>query len=104
MSMFACDTKLVSGPGSIGYLGQMHIRRLLLVADPYFVKNGVAQKILRYSGAEETRVFDRVLPDPTVELAAEGTAVVREFQPDTIAALGGGSAMDCAKAMMYFSK
>ena len=104
MSMFACDTKLVSGQGSIGYLGQMKIRRLLMVSDPYFVKSGVAQKVLRLSGAAETRIFDRVSPDPTVELAAEGTAVVREFQPDTIVALGGGSAMDCAKAMMYFSK
>jgi 1-propanol dehydrogenase len=38
-----------------------------------------------------------------VELAAEGTARVRAFQPDVLVALGGGSAMDCAKAMAWFS-
>jgi alcohol dehydrogenase class IV len=37
-----------------------------------------------------------------VELAAAGAARVREFKPDLIVALGGGSAMDCAKAMAYF--
>ena len=36
-------------------------------------------------------------------LAAEGAAKVRQFQPDLMVALGGGSAMDCAKAMVYFA-
>ena len=55
------------------------------------------------AGAAETALFTEVAPDPTVELAARGTALVKEFQPDTVVALGGGSAMDCAKAMVYFS-
>ena len=104
MSMFVCGTKLVSGPGSVSYLGQLGSQRLLLVSDPYFVQNGTAQRLLQLSGAGETRIFDRVIPDPTVEVVAEGTAALREFQPDTVAALGGGSAMDCAKAMVYFAK
>lgn len=47
--------------------------------------------------------FFQVKPDPTAELAAQGTAVVQAFKPDAVVALGGGSAMDCAKAMVYFS-
>lgn len=43
-------------------------------------------------------------PDPTVSLAAEGTAKLKQFQPDLLVALGGGSAMDCAKAMAYFAQ
>ena len=78
-------------------------QRLLLVSDPYFTKNGQAQKVAFLSKAQAVEIFDKVTPDPTVELAAEGTALVRQFQPDTIVALGGGSAMDCAKAMTYFS-
>ena len=39
-----------------------------------------------------------------MELAAEGTARLRAFEADVIVALGGGSAMDCAKAMAYFAK
>jgi len=47
--------------------------------------------------------FFEVKPDPSAELAAQGTAVVQAFRPDGVVALGGGSAMDCAKAMVYFS-
>ena len=103
MEEFYCKTRILSGPGSISQLGQLGIRRLLLVSDPYFHKNGWTEKITRLVGAEHTDVFTKILPDPTVELAAEGTNAVLKSDPDTIIALGGGSAMDCAKAMAYFS-
>ena len=103
METFACRTKLLSGPGATAALKDLQIRRLLLVSDPYFVKSGQADKIAAMAEAEEYRLFDRVIPDPTVELAAEGTALLRSFAPDAVVALGGGSAMDLAKAMVYFS-
>ena len=102
MGNFECGTRIVSGMGAISMLKELNIQRLLLVSDPYFVQNGWAQKIGTVSGAENIQIFDKVQPDPTVLLAAEGTAAVREFQPDAIVALGGGSAMDCAKAMAFF--
>ncbi|MBQ2002073.1 MAG: iron-containing alcohol dehydrogenase, partial [Bacteroidaceae bacterium] len=43
------------------------------------------------------RIFDKVVPDPSVQLVAQGTAQLLEFQPDALVALGGGSAIDCAK-------
>ena len=104
MEEFSCKTKVVSGSGTIRRLGKLEKKRLFLVADPFFVKNGVAQKVAEVSGCREVEIFDRVQPDPTVELAAEGTARLRAFQPDLLVALGGGSAMDLAKAMGYFGK
>ena len=103
MERFECKTKIISGPAAAGTLAELGAKRLLLVTDPYFAQNGTAQRIAGIVGAEETEIFDRVIPDPTVELAAEGTARVRAFKPDVLVALGGGSAMDCAKAMAYFS-
>ena len=100
---FMCDTRIVMGTGTISALKELQIKRLLLVTDPYFVKTGKAQQVLEAAGAVENRVFDRVEPDPSVALAAEGTALVKEFKPEVLVALGGGSAMDCAKAMAYFS-
>ena len=100
---FSCKTKIVSGAGSVSYLGKLGIKRMLLVADPYFVENGTAQRLVQLSGAEMSEVFHKVAPDPSVELAAEGTAAVKACKPDTIVALGGGSAMDCAKAMAFFA-
>lgn len=103
MKEFSCGTKIIAGTDAVSALKTMGAKRLLLVTDPYFSKNGTAQSVAAVAGAEKTRIFDRVAPDPSVALAAEGTAVVKEFCPDMIVALGGGSAMDCAKAMAYFS-
>ncbi len=103
MEQFFCKTRIVSGAGSLAFLSQLHIKRLLIVADPYFYENGTANHIAHISGAEHTEVFAKVAPDPSVTLAAEGTQMLQTFQPDTVLALGGGSAMDCAKAMAYFS-
>lgn len=104
MEKFSCKTTILAGPGAIGALEQYHAKRVFLVTDPFFQKNGTARRVLEASKAAETAVFDGVQPDPSVELAAEGTAKLTEFQPDLLVALGGGSAMDCAKAMAYFSK
>ena len=103
MEQFECKTKIIAGPGAVSALGKLGAKRLFLVTDPYFAKNGAADRIAGIAGAAETEIFDRVAPDPGVELAAEGTARVRAFQPDVIVALGGGSAMDCAKAIGWFS-
>ncbi len=103
MERFSCKTKILSGMGAAAALGEMGIRRLLLVTDPFFLKNGTADKIAALAGAEATKIYGDVQPDPTVEQAARGTAVVKDFAPDAIVALGGGSAMDCAKAMAYFA-
>lgn len=103
MEIFDCRTKLLCGKGAVAALKDMDIRRLLLVSDPYFTKGGQAQKIAALANAAEYELFDKVIPDPTVELAAQGTALLRSFDADTVVALGGGSAMDLAKAMVYFS-
>ena len=101
VEVFSCKTKIFSGAGSLSQLKTLGSKKLLLVTDPYFQQNGTAQQILALSGAAETRIFDKVMPDPSVELAAEGAALAKEFSPDTLVALGGGSAMDCAKAMAH---
>ena len=102
MEEFICKTKILSGPGAVAALGDMQIRKLLLVADPYFCQNGTAQRIAAVAKAEKTEIFDQITPDPSVELVAQGTALVKELMPDTIVALGGGSTLDCAKAMTFF--
>ncbi len=101
MKEFSCETKIVMGAGAIKVLADQNFRRLMVVSDPFFSKNGWAERFGKQAEAYE--VFDKVAPDPSVTLVAEGTARVQQFQPDGMVALGGGSAMDCAKAMAYFS-
>lgn len=104
METFSCRTKIISGAGAISALEQMQPKRLFVVTDPFFMKNGMAQKVAQAAKCPQVAFFDGVQPDPTVELAAQGTARLKSFDPDVIVALGGGSAMDCAKAMAYFGK
>jgi len=101
---FECRTRIISGYGTVRHLAQLGAKRLFLVTDPYFARNGVADRVASAAKAEQVAVFSQVKPDPTVELAAEGTAQLRSFGADVVVALGGGSAMDCAKAMAYFAK
>ena len=104
MDEFDCRTRIISGYGTVQHLAELGAKRLFLVTDPYFVQNGVADRVAAAAKAERVEVFSEIKPDPTVELAAEGTARLRAFEADVIVALGGGSAMDCAKAMAYFAK
>ena len=103
MEEFDCRTRIVSGTGTVRRLENFRAKGLFLVTDPYFYENGTAAQVAAKACAQQVEYFSKVKPDPTVELAAEGTALVRSFQPDGVVALGGGSAMDCAKAMVYFS-
>lgn len=101
MKEFSCKTRIVMGCSAAQVLKQQNFGRLMLVSDPFFAQNGTAARLGQQAQAH--RIFDKVVPDPSVQLVAQGTAQLLEFQPDALVALGGGSAIDCAKAMLFFS-
>ncbi len=100
---FTCKTRVVTGENALQTLGQLGLQRVFIVSDPYFHENGTAQRLGRLTGTAQIRIFSQITPDPDVELVAQGTAALKDFDPDGVIALGGGSAMDCAKAMVHFS-
>ena len=102
MQEFYCPTRIVMGSGAVSALERQGYSRLFIVADPFFSKNGWTQRIGKY--AREYCVFDQISPDPSVDLVARGASRLREFSADAVVALGGGSAMDCAKAICCFSE
>ena len=76
-------------------------KKVFIVTDGFLYQNGYTKPItdkLDEMGIQHTTFFN-VQPDPTLANATEGAAQMRSFQPDTIIALGGGSAMDAAKIM-----
>lgn len=76
-------------------------KRAFIVTDSFLFHNGYTKQItdkLDEMGITHTIFFD-VAPDPTLGCAKEGTKLMASFQPDTIIAIGGGSAMDAAKIM-----
>lgn len=76
-------------------------KKAFIVTDQFLYKNGYTKPItdkLDEMGILHETFFD-VAPDPTLACALEGVAQLRAFEPDTIIAIGGGSAMDAAKIM-----
>ncbi len=76
-------------------------KKAFIVTDTFLYENGYTKPItdkLDEMGIQHTTFFN-VQPDPTLKNAMEGAEQMRAFRPDTIIALGGGSAMDAGKIM-----
>lgn len=89
-------------PVALDELGTiMKKKKAFIVTDTFLYKNGYVDPIeakLDEMGIQHT-CFYEVAPDPTLQCAQKGVDQMRAFGPDTIIALGGGSAMDAAKIM-----
>lgn len=99
MQTFQLKTQLCFGNDALQALGTLGGKRFFIVTDPYFVKDGTARRVAALCKGE-TEIFHRVQPDPPLSTVAEGLALMQTFGADTLIALGGGSAIDCAKGMV----
>lgn len=81
------------------------IQRAFIVADPGMVQYGFVDLVYSQLNFREsnvtTTIYGTVRPDPTLSQIIEIAKQIQEFQPDTIIALGGGSAIDAAKVARY---
>ena len=107
MQWFKIPEKIYFEAGSVQYLAKMpEISRAMIIADPMMVKLGYVDKVTYQLSKNLNKVaieiFSEVEPDPDLETVRKGTAAMNSFKPDVIIALGGGSAMDAAKAMWLF--
>lgn len=89
-------------PVALDELGTvMHKKKAFIVTDTFLYKNGYIAPVedkLDEMGIQHA-CFYEIEPDPTLQCALKGTDQMRSFEPDTIIAFGGGSAMDAAKIM-----
>ena len=79
-------------------------RAIIVVGGGSMKKFGFLDRVEQYlkEAGFEVRLFEGVEPDPSVETVMKGAEAMREFQPDWIVAIGGGSPIDAAKAMWAF--
>ncbi|MFM8890367.1 MAG: iron-containing alcohol dehydrogenase [Planctomycetia bacterium] len=104
---FRGGPRLVAGPGSIARLGELAGelggRRALVTSDPGIIAAGhtaTGIESLERAGLVTT-VFSGFGENPTSAQIDAGTAVARDFRPDILVGLGGGSSMDCAKGINF---
>lgn len=107
MQWFKVPSKIYFEKDSIEYLKDMaDVNKVFIVTDRSMVDLGFVTKITDMLAARRNKVqyqlFTDVEPDPSIATVKNGAAIMKSFQPDTIIALGGGSAMDAAKGMWLF--
>ncbi|HFI0036856.1 TPA: bifunctional acetaldehyde-CoA/alcohol dehydrogenase [Streptococcus suis] len=107
MQWFKVPSKIYFERDSIQYLQKMRgVEKVMIVTDKAMEKLGFVQRIIEQLHLRSNKVlytvFSDVEPDPDITTVERGAALMKDFEPDTIIALGGGSPMDAAKIMWMF--
>ena len=107
MQWFKLPPKIYFEKNALLYLEKMpNVERVMLICDPGMVQFGYADIVRgvlnRRRNDVKVEIFSDVEPNPSTNTVYKGLEMIVDFQPDTIIALGGGSAMDAAKAMWLF--
>lgn len=105
MARFTLPRDIYHGKDSLEVLKSLEGKRAFIVIGGGSMKRfGFLDKVLSYlkEANMETKVFEGVEPDPSVETVMKGAKEMEEFNPDWIVSIGGGSPIDAAKAMWIF--
>lgn len=105
MARFTLPRDLYHGKGSLAELKNLSGNRAILVVGGGSMRRfGFLDRAVDYlkEAGMEVKLFENVEPDPSVETVMRGAEMMREFEPDWIISMGGGSPIDAAKAMWAF--
>lgn len=105
MMRFTLPRDMYYGKGALEHLKTLKGKKAIIVLGGGSMKKfGFVDKVLSYlkEAGIETQLFEGVEPDPSVETVMKGAQAMRDFEPDWIIAMGGGSPIDAAKAMWVF--
>lgn len=105
MSKFQSGGRILMGGNMLGQVLDRS-SKVFVICDPFLVESGGISYItdeLNSMGVSY-EVFSGIQPDPTVDIVMAGMEKLLAFEPNVSIAIGGGSAIDAAKAMVYFSR
>jgi alcohol dehydrogenase class IV len=107
---FNLPVNLLFGAGSINEIGARAAaygnKALIVTGRGSTKQSGLLDKtigLLKAAGVQ-SRVYDKVEPNPTVPRVEEGVRALKEFGADLVIGLGGGSIMDATKAIAFMGK
>ena len=105
MARFTLPRDLYHGKGALETLKTLQGEKAMVVVGGGSMKRfGFLDRVIAYleEAGMEVQLFEGVEPDPSVDTVMKGAQAMREFGPDWIVAIGGGSPIDAAKAMWVF--
>ncbi|WFR58558.1 iron-containing alcohol dehydrogenase [Anaerocolumna sp. AGMB13025] len=105
MMRYTLPRDMYYGNGALEQLKNIKGKKAILVLGGGSMKKfGFVERVVKYltEAGIETKLFENVEPDPSVETVMKGAKAMQDFEPDWIIAMGGGSPIDAAKAMWVF--
>lgn len=105
MNRFKIRTEVRFNKNALDTLKEFQGMSAVIITDKFMVSSGMINKITdKMAGYKSIAVFDDVTPDPTTELIAKGLKFITENSGEIVIALGGGSAIDAAKAIVLMGE
>jgi 1-propanol dehydrogenase len=105
MKTFYIKTKIFVGNDSMKSLSALKNKTVWIVCDSFLEQSGGLQHVKDHlDDSNRVEIHTDVVPDPPLESVTEGVGKMSRLQPHVVIALGGGSAIDTAKGIIYFSK
>ena len=105
MTTFCLPTSVYFDENALDKLKEYKNLNAVIFTDPFMVKSGTANRIAeKLSSCSNVSVFGEVQPDPPIELIAKGLDFLINANADIVVALGGGSSIDAAKAVILMAK
>ena len=105
MDHFSIQTKIYFGDDVLDHLRELDCKKVLIVTDPFIVNSGLLDMIVHplESAKIDFKVFSDVVPDPPITKIVLGVRELLDYKPETLIAVGGGSAIDSSKAIREFA-
>jgi len=104
MHRFAVKPEIYYSSGAVSCLARQGIEKILIIIDPVMKENGAGYNIERAFAGKSDAAFSYyadIKPDPAPDSLTGGVQKALDFRPDLIVAVGGGSAIDAAKAIVF---
>lgn len=97
---FSPRTEIVFGEGLLDRLQAYRGHRVGIVTDEFMAKSGPLDRVLAHLDGCEVKVFAEAIPEPPISTVTKGARFFADFHPQVLVALGGGSPIDAAKAIL----
>ncbi len=105
MKRFKLSTEVLFSEDALDALQEFKDLAVVLITDKFMVDSGMADVIVKkLKNCKSVAIFDEVVPDPPMTLIQRGIEFLSDKECDVVVALGGGSSIDAAKAIVYFKK
>ena len=99
MTEFDLCTKIFFGAGSLEHLRSIKDKKVLIITDTFIYSSGIAKKVGEVLSGCEISYFKEITVEPEIAVICAGVSCLLKTKAEIMVAVGGGSALDAAKAI-----